>query len=262
MKTLLSKMTTLAVLLILTGCSVSVSVAEGADGYIGTDGYAVQKGNQNHYVKPNGKVTTTIRFTGADFNAIKASSGLQVILQQSNTTLVKVTADENIQEIIKTTIEDGVLRLYVDGAIKGKCTRKVYVNVVHLDNIQATSGSLVQTENTLKVDALVVKSTSGSDVNLKLSGNAVTCKSTSGSSLNLSGNTKTLNALATSGSSINTANLSAQKCEVKATSGATLLTYCNKNISAKVTSGASVVYEGKPTNVSISKSSGGSVSRK
>lgn len=213
-------------------------------------------------VNGNRNVTTENRDVNNTFNSIHVSNGIDLYINQSNETEIVVEADENLQEIIKTEINDGVLRIYTDKNIWQSKSRKVYVTVEELSNLKATSGADVYTENTINTKEISITATSGADINIKVDAESVATKSTSGSDINIAGITTYHASSATSGSSIDAYDLESKNVIVKVTSGADIDIYASEKIEAKATSGGDVDFKGNPKIVNKKSSSGGSISRK
>ena len=215
--------------------------------------------NFNSGVRGNGEVVIEHRTINEYFSAIKATEGLDVYLTQSDNESVSVEADGNLQELILTEVEDGVLKIHTKENIGSAISKKVHVSFKDISSIVSTSGSDVYSTNTIISERLDLKSTSGSDMKLDVNTSVLNCKSTSGSDLRLSGKTIKLIAEATSGSDIKAADLMAESSQVKATSGADITVNTSKELTAKATSGGDVKYYGNPEKVDKSDSSSGSV---
>ncbi|GAL63030.1 hypothetical protein JCM19300_1048 [Algibacter lectus] len=196
------------------------------------------------------------------FSTIKATEGLDVYLTQSDNESIIVETDENLQELIITEVIDGVLKIHTAESIGKSVSKKVTVSFKTISSIIATSGSDVVSSNTITVEELDLKTTSGSDMSLKLNTKILNCESTSGSDLNLSGITEKLNAEATSGSDIEAKELIAQYSNVKVTSGADISVNTKKILVAKATSGGDIKYYGNPEKVDKSKNSSGNITKK
>ena len=217
--------------------------------------------NFNTGVKGNGDVITEDRTINESFSAIKATEGLDVYLTQSDSESVRVEADGNLQELILTEVEDGVLKIHTKENIGNATSKKVHISFRDISSITSTSGSDVSSTNTITSERLDLKSTSGSNMKLDVNASHLICKSTSGSNLKISGKTTKLNAEATSGSVIKAADLIAESSHVKATSGAGITVNTSKELTARATSGGSVNYYGNPEKVDKSDSSAGSISQ-
>ncbi|XMO85426.1 head GIN domain-containing protein [Algibacter sp. AS12] len=218
--------------------------------------------NYNTGVRGNGEITAQDRSITELFTAIKATEGLDVYLTQSDIESISVEADSNLHDIILTEVENGVLKIHTKENIGKAKAKKVHISFKDISSITSTSGSDVYSTNTIHVERLDLKSTSGSDMTLDVNTSVLNCKSTSGSDLRLSGKTVKLLAEATSGSDIKAADLMAESSEVKATSGADITVNTSKELIARATSGGDVKYYGNPQTVDKSDSSSGSIKQK
>jgi hypothetical protein len=216
-------------------------------------------GNFGTGINGNGQVVTKERPLNGSFNSIKVSRGIDVYLTQSDTERLTVEADENLQDIITTTIENNVLIITATENIGRSSSKKVMLHFNHISAIKATSGSDVVSTNTIRVSELELNSTSGSDIELSLDAETVNCHSTSGSDIELTGKTDNFIAEATSGSSIKAENLMTLNAQVKATSGAGIRVNTSKKLTAKASSGGDVRYSGNPEIVKTSDGVSGSI---
>ena len=239
MKTIISKLTIIVLtVIIFTSCAVDML----------------------NRVTGNKNVVTQERKINDDFTSIKVSTGLDLYITQSNNVSLRVEADENLHDIIITEIKNGVLKVYSEKNIWKAKSRKVYVSVKDLEDLSATSGSDVYTENTLKMSNLNVTTTSGADAKITVNAENITTSSTSGSDIKIMGTAVNHTANATSGSSINSFGLKSQNVIAKVTSGANIDVYASESIDAVATSGGDIDYKGNPRQVNKKSTSGGSIS--
>ena len=200
-----------------------------------------------------------------NFNGIKVATGIDLYIIMGNTEEVKIVADDDIIDDIVTEVKDGTLHIYLDknnwfnwGRINE--TRKAYVTVEQLGMIDASSGSDVRSENTLKGDDMEIEASSGSDVYLDLVYKNVSLKTSSGSDAKLTGKAKYFTASASSGSDIVARDFETEKCKVKASSGSDATVNVSDELIAKASSGADIRYYGNPRTKDTEESSGGDVS--
>jgi len=210
-------------------------------------------------VNGNGHVETITREINEDFNEIKVSRGLDVYLTQGDDVNLVVEADRNLHDIIVTKVENNVLHIYADDNINFSNSKKVMVSFKTLQKITSTSGSDVYSTNTITVENLELKTSSGSDMTLDVDTHILECNSSSGSDLRLSGKTDKLYAEASSGSDIKAKNLVAKTCNVNASSGADITVNTSEELYAKASSGGDVKYYGNPEKVSEKDGVSGSV---
>ncbi|RNC84834.1 MAG: DUF2807 domain-containing protein [Winogradskyella sp.] len=223
----------------VTSCNFDINLGPGIDG--------------------DGNVVVKERRISDDFDKIKVSRGIDVILTQSDDLSLKVEADENLHEIITTEIDNGVLRISTNENIKYSDAKKVLLSVKDLSEISTTSGSSVSSKNTFTTEKLIISSTSGSHVDLGIKTAYLRCDSTSGAGIILSGKTEDLKVSATSGSYIRAGDLRAQSTQVSATSGANISVNTEKELTANASSGGSIRYSGDPEKVSKSDGVSGSI---
>lgn len=204
----------------------------------------------------------------SNFNAVKVSTGIDLFITMGTTESVKIVADDDIIDELITEVKDGTLKIYMKQSNNwfnwntGNQTRKAYVTVKELQAIDASSGSDVRSENTLKGEDLKVRSSSGSDIEIDVYYKNVWLDTSSGSDAKISGKTKTFEAEASSGSDIKAQELESKICKVSVSSGSDATVNVTDELYAKASSGADVRYYGNPQVKDIDESSGGDVSHK
>ena len=218
-------------------------------------------GNFGLGVNGNGQVITTERPIHGSFSKIKVSRGLNVYLTQGEVERLTVEADENLHEIITTTVENDVLYISTSENIGKASSKKGLLHFKNLTAIEATSGSDLFSTNTIKTSRLALETSSGSDMEIQVEAESITCHSTSGSDLKISGKTMKFVADASSGSSIETDNLESLNAQVKASSGAEINVNTLKKLTAKASSGGNIHYVGTPESIEKNDGVSGSIKR-
>ncbi|MES2748262.1 MAG: head GIN domain-containing protein [Bacteroidota bacterium] len=227
--------------LLMTSCKYDIDLGNGIDG--------------------SGKVITEKRTINESFTKIETSRGIEVILDQANDVSVEVEADDNIIKHITTKVENGVLVVSTDESIDFAESMKVKVKMPTVNGLEATSGSSIKTNSTLKGNNLAVKTSSGSEIEATLEYESVTTESTSGSELTLVGKALKLSTKSSSGSDVEAGSLVANEITSEATSGSSTTVHPLVSLNAKASSGSSVNYNGTPKTVSEEETSGGDVSK-
>lgn len=200
------------------------------------------------------------------FSSINVSTGIDLFITMGNVESVKVVADDDIIDQLKTEVEDGTLKIYMKSrslfSWNWNKVRKVYVQLKTLEKLDASSGSDVVSENTLRGSKIAISTSSGSDVKLDLVYDEIKIDSSSGSDAELSGECNLLEAHSSSGSDIDAADLESKVCHASASSGADAVVNASDEIHADASSGADIRYIGNPANKDLNESSGGDVTRK
>ncbi len=203
----------------------------------------------------------------SNFNGIKVSTGIDLYITMGSSEEVKIVANDEIIDNLITEVKDGTLHIYMKqnnwfNWNNGNKTMKAYVTVKELQKVDASSGSDVKSENTLKGEDLKVSASSGSDVELDIYYKNFSLDTSSGSDAKITGKTKNFEAEASSGSDINAKELESVICKVKVSSGSDAEVNVSEELYAHASSGADVRYYGNPQVKDIDESSGGDVTQK
>jgi hypothetical protein len=208
----------------------------------------------------NKNITTQERSITEVFTKIDVQEGISVYITMSSDEKITVEADENLQEVIKTEIKDGILKIYSYPNIRKAKARNVYVSIPNITGVKTSSGARAFSENTLINESINVKSSSGSTIELQISTTNLTSKSSSSSSIKLTGRTTNLKAESSSSSFTNAFGLKAKNVVAKASSGSTIQVTATENLDGKVSSGGSIKHKGNPKHIDRHTSSGGNIS--
>ena len=151
-----------------------------------------------------------------------------------------VEADDNLQNLITTTVNRGVLNISTSQNIGTSKSKKVLVDAKTVEFISSSSGSDIYTNNTIESKTLHLKTSSGANLELDIVTQNLKCSASSGSGIELSGKTTNLTANASSGSNIKAKHLIAQNGKVNASSGADVTVNVTEKLSSKSNSGGNV----------------------
>ena len=220
----------------------------------GIDMFNKVDGNRNVIIKE--------RKLNDNFTAIRVSSGLDLYLTQGDENSLTIEADENLHDIILTKIDNGRLYIYTKKGIWLAKARKIHVTVKNLEELDASSGSDVFSENTILTSNFKVNVSSGADVKIEVNAESVYSSTNSGSDLKIFGETENHTANASSGSSIDAYNLISKNVTVNVNSGADINIFASENLNANANSGGDIDYRGNPKVLNKKSSSGGSISAK
>jgi hypothetical protein len=210
-------------------------------------------------VNGNGNVITENRDLTRDFDRVKGSAGLEVILKEGSEQKVVVEADENLMAIIETYVEDGMLRISVDGNIGRSSSKKIYVTYTTLNEVRASSGSHVIVEDEIKSEDLTLDASSGGMLEASVFSKKLYLEASSGAHIEVSGKAKELRTKASSGGYINAENVFSATANAKASSGGHIKVNVKNTLEAKASSGGQIDYYGDPSLKSSNKNYSGDV---
>jgi hypothetical protein len=212
-------------------------------------------------IRGNGNVVEETRSVD-NFSKIKTSKGTNVYISQGDVEKVVVKADENIIDVIRTEVEDGVLNITNTRSIKNATSNKVYVTVREIEKISAFAGSNVYSEAVLKSDQLEVLSSAGSNIKLEVLIKELKVSATAGANVYLEGETKNFDVSGSAGSNIKAEGMQTRNCKARVNSGSNIYITVVDELDAKASSGGNIFYYGNPKNQNINSSSGGNVKKR
>ncbi len=214
-----------------------------------------------HGIRGNGKVVKNERQVEM-FESISASAGIEVVLIQDSAIKVVVEADDNLQDIIKTEVSNGELKIYPEKRIRSSKAKKVFVTFKTIHSLNVSSGAEIKSQSELKLSSLDLSASSGAKIDLALVVNDLNVEGNSGGDIYLTGSAENLSVDGSSGVNIKASDLQSKTCNAGASSGATLKIFVSEKIIAKASSGGNIKVAGNPKDRNIEKSSGGNVSFK
>jgi hypothetical protein len=112
--------------------------------------------------------------------------------------------------------------------------------------------------NSENVDA---SASSGSNIKLQAIAKRLESSASAGSNVRIEGSTDFFSAKVSSGANIKAKELTAEKCDLHASSGGNIWITVKDELTAKTSSGGNVFYAGNPKNTNIESSSGGNVKK-
>lgn len=200
------------------------------------------------------------------FEQLSVATGIEAIIEKGTTNSIKIDADGVDLDKVKTEVSGDRLTVKIENKWKIGWTskRKVIVHITYtetLDDIEASSGASIYSEDILTGGELDLDASSGSRIDVEVDVQKLGGEVSSGATIKLSGRADRFTGEASSGSSLGSYDLAVDNADLDASSGSSVKVTVNDKIVANASSGASVKYKGNPSNTNIDKSSGGSVKR-
>ena len=199
------------------------------------------------------------------FTGVKVSSGIELLLQQGDKDAVAVSSSKpEYQERIKTEVDGGVLKIYIDNeGISGNWRKnvkfKAYVSVRTLEKLAASSGATIKTGNLITVNNLDLDASSGAIIEAEFKAQNIVSDNSSGSIAKIKGTTGSLTVEASSGSVFKAYDLSCTNASADVSSGGQVDITVTKELNAEASSGGAINYKGGAVIRNLKTSSGGSV---
>ena len=213
-------------------------------------------------VDPNASVRTV----NGDFNAIKISGGIDLYLSQSDNIAIAVSAaEEKFAAGIKTTIEDGVLKIYYDGdkGWKSKDRKlRVYVSFKTLEKINATGACDVVVQGSIAVNSLALQLSGACDFKGMVKVNTLKLDLSGASDVKISGTANTVDIESSGASDVKGYDLVTDFCNAKASGASDINITVNKELNANASGASDIFYKGSGLKKDIHTSGASTVERK
>lgn len=209
----------------------------------------------------SGNVTKEKRIVQGEFKKVSVSNAIELVIEQSDATEIVVEADDNLQKEISVTVEQGTLVIRSEHGSFSNATRRVFVKMPVIDQIEASSAASVKSKNTIEGQDIDLETSSAATMDINIESDNISLDSGSGSSVTIEGKALKFITSASSGSSVNAEKLLANEIEADASSGASVNVHPIVHLKAEASSGASINYDTTPKTIEKSSHSGGSISK-
>ena len=192
-----------------------------------------------------------------DFSSVKAYDRINVTLVKSSENKVEISGDDSDVEIVNKNGELKI-RMIPTKIMQGD---KVSVTVFYenLNEIQASQGSKITSEDSVENGILNITSNEGSILNLKIEADILNAKTNSGGIINISGTVKTQDVLVNSGANFNGRNLKSEVTSVTTNAGGNADVYASKTVTATNRAGGNINVYGSPKNRNTKNMLGGKI---
>ena len=200
-----------------------------------------------------------------EFNAVHSSTSVTVTLVKASAPSIEYKMKKGSEKDLITKVKNG--KLYVKtksnkGSWGNSTEADVTVYYTNLEEIKASAGCTVKTDNAVKSKTMEIEVSSGSTAKLEIEADEVEVDVSSGATLKLKGEAEKGNFEASSGSTLNAYHFVTDDAVVEASSGASLSIHVDKSLEATAGSGASISYAGDVKNKNIDEGWSGSIKRK
>jgi hypothetical protein len=126
-------------------------------------------------------------FNVSDFHRIEVSGGFDVLLEQSDSESLILTAQENLFEYITVRVDQGILKVYTENNIMATKPMKVKIFYKSIDNLDVSGGGDVIGETPVNVPELNVEISGGGDFSVMVNTGKLDCRMSGGGDAEING---------------------------------------------------------------------------
>ncbi|MCG8701797.1 MAG: DUF2807 domain-containing protein [Bacteroidales bacterium] len=167
--------------------------------------------------KGNGNVVEQTRDV-ENFSKVSVSEGIKIVLTQASEEKLIVKTDENVQEAVKTEVNDGILKIHVKGTVRKVSELTVFLTFNNLSELNISEGVGASAKEQLTFDDIKINCSEGSALKLSLKAENIDLRANEGSSINIECETPSATLSASEGSSVK-ASLIADNIKCRAAEG-------------------------------------------
>jgi len=227
-------------------------------------------------IKGSGNIVTRT-IDAPDFDRVDAARAVKVVITDKATGKITIEADDNIMEYVVVEAKGGRLTATIDKSVNNVSNADVTVTVPANGRIRALDATSdvtltadkfsIDASSAARIDAAVkstsctVAASSASNIDAAIETGSCTVGASSASKITLKGSADKCSIDMSSAAKLSAAEFTVADCSVDTSSAAKATVNCTDKLRAEASSGSSIRYTGD-CQTSISKSSGGSVSRK
>lgn len=205
-------------------------------------------------IKGNGKVERESRDI-SNFQSIDVSGNFDVFIRQGDVESVKVEADDNLLELINTTVQGGELKISSTKSIRTFEKLSVYVTVVELKEIDGSGACDIKSEGTLKLKYLEIDISGACDIILDIECEGLDVEASGACDLDLKGVAEVASYDASGACDINAFGLKTKRCKIDMSGAGEANVTVKKKLEVNASGAGTVRYKGEPEDVD-SKTSG------
>lgn len=195
-----------------------------------------------------------------EFSSLKVYDKITVVIIPSNQNKVET---DNEDPNVETVNKNGELKIRMaPTAILQGNQVKVKVYYQTLNDIQASQGSTISSNETLKVKMLSLTANEGSKINLGIDTGKLNIKTNSGGDITVTGNADHQDIVVNSGGKFNGQNLESLSATVTSNAGGVAEVFASESVDAKTRAGGVIDVYGDPDDRKFKNVIGGKINFK
>lgn len=196
-------------------------------------------------IKGNGNVQSEEREV-SNFETIKVNGAFTIYLSQDDDYSLKVVADENLLEIIKTKVKGDVLYISTEKSIYKSKEMKLYIGFKHLSGLKANGAISLKSDQMLRFDELDIEINGASTAELQLTANRLSIDNSGASTIKLAGKCEEVSIDISGAGSVSAYDLVAKKGSIDISGVGSGKVCVKDDLRVNISGIGSVKYKGEP----------------
>ena len=219
-------------------------------------------GSWDNHITGNGNVVEETRDISG-FTGVHLSSGIDVLLSEGKNFEVRVEADENLLDVIKTELKGDILVVGTDRVNIGNAkAKRVHVTLPELETLKISSAGDCEGQTLFHCKDLDLTISSAGDLTLEVEADRIDLNISSSGDARLAGKADVFHASLSSAGDLHAFDLVAGEVVVDVSSAGDARVYATEEISMSASSAGNIYYKGGAEVIRSSKSSAGDIIRR
>lgn len=200
-------------------------------------------------ISGSGNQVTVTRDVGP-FTKIETSGSFEIVLKQDSISSVRINADDNIQDLIETSVRGNTLSIDMEGNYCDSGSIKVYISSRNFEQIKASGAVDIRSDGRLNVNDFELNLSGSSKIMLEMNAKTLRTTSSGSSEMHLKGQAG-VHELDLSGSSnIDALDFVVGEYNINSSGSSTSRINVLNKLNVRSSGSSKVEYRGKPSKVS------------
>lgn len=196
------------------------------------------------------------------FHAIDIGSAFHIYIKKGEPQSVEIETDDNLMELIKTSVKNGELDVNVKGNIKNPKKMNIYITIANLDEIELSGAAKLVSEDRFDEDEMEIDISGASDLTIKIKTKKLDIDLSGASNADISGHAYTLDLDASGASNAKIIDLEVNDATVDCSGAASVWLLVKNSLRGEASGASNIIYKGNPKQVSIETSGAASAERR
>lgn len=212
-------------------------------------------------IKGNGEVVTKSRSVG-DYDGVQLVGSMNVVLVAGTEGELKIEAESNLQEYIKTEVRNNILKISPEDEVNLNPTKEIKITVPFKDisKVSITGSGDIWNDDVIKANSFEMQVTGSGDISLKLDVQDLKGQITGSGDIKVQGKAQRLDCKVTGSGDFKAFDLEATHVEARISGSGDIQVNAKESLKASVGGSGDIVYKGNPKKEDFKTSGSGSVS--
>ena len=183
-----------------------------------------------------------------DFNGIRLSMSANVYLTPGRTQSVRVSAQQNIIDLLETDVNGGIWKIDTEENIRNHSQIKIYITVPVMNYVKISGSGDVYTEGTFDNagDDVTVAVSGSDDLQFHTNARKIEVGISGSGDVELYGSADDMEIGVSGSGDVDAMDLTTRNCEVGISGSGTAKVHATQNLEVRVSGSGDVYYRGKP----------------